>query len=205
MAAVFYLSVDRYTAVAQRYARGSSGGYSWSWEMNGVLIQSIKNCTGGATVAHIHDAERWLHTRWEQRRKERKSCLWAHYCLFSTLLVTTKKNSASGHTCTHLNVANIIVAALLVTVWEIQQVSHSEERMIEDTGRNSPVFSSDEQHALQQGHKLLPVSLLCLHVTVIRTQHQVHLMGDSTEAQTQTKNWITQLKGHQFQSKPIQN
>lgn len=137
-------------------------------------------------------------------RRERAH-LWAHYCLFSTLLVTTKKNSASGHTCTHLNVANIIVAALLVTVWEIQQVSHSEERMIEDTGRNSPVFSSDEQHALQQGHKLLPVSLLCLHVTVIRTQHQVHLMGDSTEAQTQTKNWITQLKGHQFQSKPIQN
>lgn len=68
-----------------------------------------------------------------------------------------------------------VVAALLVTVWVVQQMSHSEEGVIEDAGRNSPVLSIDQQHALQQRHKLSPVCFLCLHVTVIRTEHQVHL------------------------------
>lgn len=52
------LSVDWYVAVAQREARGGSGGYRRSWEMNGVLVESIKNCIGGSAVAHVHDAER---------------------------------------------------------------------------------------------------------------------------------------------------
>lgn len=71
---------------------------------------------------------------------------------------------------------NIVVAALLVTVWVVQQMSHREERVIEDAGGNSPVLGVDQQHALQQRHKLPPVGLLCLHVTGIRTQHQVHLV-----------------------------
>lgn len=73
-----------------------------------------------------------------------------------------------------------VVAALLVTVWVVQQMSHSEEGVIEDTGGNSPVPSINQQHALEQRHKLPPVSLLCLHVTVIRTQHQVHLIDGSS-------------------------
>lgn len=55
-------------------------------------------------------------------------------------------------------------------------MSHSEEGVTEDTGGNSPVFGIDQKHALKQRHKLPPVCLLCLHVSVIRTQHQVHLI-----------------------------
>ncbi len=62
-------------------------------------------------------------------------------------------------------------------------MSHSEEGVIEDAGGNSPVLSIDQQHAPQQRHKLPPVSLLCLHVTVIRTQHQVHLIDGGNESQ----------------------
>lgn len=72
------------------------------------------------------------------------------------------------------------IAALLVAVWVVQQVGHGEEGVIEDAGGNSPVLSVDQQHAFQQGHKLPPVSLLCLHVPGVRTQHQVHLRGGST-------------------------
>lgn len=68
------------------------------------------------------------------------------------------------------------VIFLQVTVWVVQQVSHSEKGMIEDTGWNSPVLSTDKKHALQQRHKLSPVSLLCLHITGIGTQNQVHLI-----------------------------
>lgn len=68
-----------------------------------------------------------------------------------------------------------VVVALLVTVWVVQQMSHSEEGVIENTGWNSPLLSSNQQHALQQRHKFPPVSLLCLHVTIIMTQDQVHL------------------------------
>ena len=58
MATISHLSVDWQVAVAQREARGGSGGHGRSREMNGVLIQSVKNCIGGPTVAHVHDAER---------------------------------------------------------------------------------------------------------------------------------------------------
>lgn len=68
-----------------------------------------------------------------------------------------------------------VVVALLVTVWVVQQMSHSEEGVIENAGWNSPLLSSNQQHALQQRHKLPPVSLLCLHVAIIMTQDQVHL------------------------------
>lgn len=61
-------------------------------------------------------------------------------------------------------------------------MSHSEEGVTEDSGGNNPVLSIDKQHALQQRHKLPPVCLLCLHVAVIRTQHQVHLINGSNEA-----------------------
>lgn len=59
-------------------------------------------------------------------------------------------------------------------------MSHSEEGVTEDTGGNSPVLGIDQQHALKQRHKLPPVCLLCLHVSVIRTQHQVHLTEQVT-------------------------
>ena len=72
------------------------------------------------------------------------------------------------------------LGSLLVTVWVVQQMRHSEEGVIENRGGNSPVLSIYQQHALQQGHKLPPVRLVCLHVTVVRTQHQVHLMDGST-------------------------
>lgn len=61
-------------------------------------------------------------------------------------------------------------------MWVVQQMSHGEKGVIEDAGRISPVLSTDQQHALQQRHKLSPVSLLRLHVTGIKTQNQVHLM-----------------------------
>lgn len=56
-ASVSHLGVDRDVAVAQRETGGGSGGYGRSREMNGVLIQSVKNGGGGTTVAHVHDAE----------------------------------------------------------------------------------------------------------------------------------------------------
>lgn len=36
-----------------------------------------------------------------------------------------------------------VVAALLVTVWVVQQMSHSEEGVTEDAGGNSSFLSSD--------------------------------------------------------------
>lgn len=81
-----------------------------------------------------------------------------------------------------------VVAALLVTVWVVQQMSHSEEGVTEDTGWNSPVLSSDQQHALQQRHKLSPVSLLRLHDTIIRTQHQIHLMDGGIETHRENRS-----------------
>lgn len=61
-------------------------------------------------------------------------------------------------------------------MWVVQQMSHGKKGVIEDAGRISPVLSTDQQHALQQRHKLSPVSLLRLHVTGVKTQNQVHLM-----------------------------
>lgn len=52
--------------------------------------------------------------------------------------------------------------------------------MVEDIGGDSPVLGVDQQHGLQQRHKLSPVCFLCLHVAVIRTQHQVHLTDKKT-------------------------
>lgn len=50
--------MDWYVAVTQREARGGRGGYRRSGEMNGVLVESVKNSIGGSAVAHVHDAER---------------------------------------------------------------------------------------------------------------------------------------------------
>lgn len=80
-----------------------------------------------------------------------------------------------------------VVVALLVTVWVVQQMSHGEEGVTEDAGGNNPVLGIDEQHAFQQRYKLPPVGLLCLHVTGIRTQYQVHLTdGQQRPIQIQT-------------------
>ena len=62
------LSVDWHVAVAQREARGSGGHHRRSGEMNGVLVESVKDGIGGAAVAHVHDAERRLHTGGQRRR-----------------------------------------------------------------------------------------------------------------------------------------
>lgn len=43
----------------------------------------------------------------------------------------------------------VTTGALLVTVWVVQQMSHSEEGVIEDAGGNGPVLGIDQQHALQ--------------------------------------------------------
>lgn len=64
---------------------------------------------------------------------------------------------------------------LQVTVWVVQQVSHGEEGVIEDTRRLRPVLGTDQQHALQQRHKLPPVGLLRLHIAGVQAQDQVHL------------------------------
>lgn len=57
----------------------------------------------------------------------------------------------------------------------VQQVSHGEKGVIEDAGGIGPVLGADQQHALQQGHKLSPVSLLRVRIAAIGTQKQVHL------------------------------
>lgn len=62
-------------------------------------------------------------------------------------------------------------------------MSHSKEGVTEDAGGKNPVLSINQQHAFQQRHKLPPVCLLCLHVTVIRTQHQVHLISEDRKQQ----------------------
>lgn len=84
--------------------------------------------------------------------------------------------------CKPTRFVETVVAALLVAVWVVQQMSHSEEGVTEDTGGNSSVFSCDQQHALQQRHKLPPVGLLCLHVTVIRTENRVYLTFAGSKA-----------------------
>lgn len=98
---------------------------------------------------------------------------------FKTRVCTTLDNSSTGsyyreekQTSRHVFAA----AALLVTMRVVQQVSHGEEGVIEDAGGNRPVLGGDQQHALQQRHKLPPVGLLCEHVAVIGSEHQVHLM-----------------------------
>jgi len=68
-----------------------------------------------------------------------------------------------------------VAAALLVTVRVVQQVGHGEERVAEDAGGDGPVLGVDEQHTLQQGHKLPAVGLLRLHVAAVGAQHHVHL------------------------------
>lgn len=73
-------------------------------------------------------------------------------------------------------------AALLVTVWVVQQVSHGEEGVIEHIAWNSPVLSIDQQHPPQERHKLPPVGFLGLHITVVGDEHQVHLMMMMTTA-----------------------
>lgn len=80
-----------------------------------------------------------------------------------------KKTRIVGDNKTH----PIII--LQVTVWVVQQMSHCEKGVIKDTRWIGPVLSTDQQHALQQRHKLSPVSLLCLHITGLKTQNQVHL------------------------------
>lgn len=68
-----------------------------------------------------------------------------------------------------------VTLGLLVAVGVVQHVSHGEEGVAEDIRRDRPVFGVDQEHALQQRHKLPPVSLLHVQVTGIRAQHQVHL------------------------------
>lgn len=59
--------MDWYVAVTQREAGGGSGGDGRPGEMNGVLVESVKNSVGGSAVAHVHDPERRLHTGRDQR------------------------------------------------------------------------------------------------------------------------------------------
>lgn len=68
-----------------------------------------------------------------------------------------------------------VTAHSLVTVWIVEEMSHGQEGVVEDTGRNGPVLGVDQQHAPQQRHKLPAVWALRLHVAVVRSQHQVHL------------------------------
>lgn len=147
------LSVDRDGAEAQREARGG-GGYRRPGEMNGVLVERIENCSVVAAVAHVHDAKRRLHTGGEDKK---------------THLRCTRRQTEGR--------AASLVAASLVTVREVQEMDGGEEGVIEDAAGSDPVLSVDQQHALQQRHKLPPVGLLCLHVGGIRSQHHVHLMG----------------------------
>lgn len=76
--------MDRHVAVAQDASRGG-GAHGGPWEVNGVLIQSIDNGAGGPTVAHVHDAKRWLKTAEEVKKKNLKN--------FGQFVLVIKKDS----------------------------------------------------------------------------------------------------------------
>lgn len=78
-----------------------------------------------------------------------------------------------------------------VTVWIVQEMSHCEKGVIKDTRWIGPVFSADQQHALQQRHKLSPVSLLRLHITGIKTQNEVHLMKPKQQMSGLVHLWLS--------------
>lgn len=83
-----------------------------------------------------------------------------------------------------------------MTVWVVQQMGHCEKGVIEDAGRVRPVLSADQQHALQQRHKLSPVSLLRLHIVGVKAQDQVHLMKPEQKVRLgPCVNWIVSQDG----------
>lgn len=75
----------------------------------------------------------------------------------------------------HVFARPTVVVDSLVAVWVVQQVGHGEEGVAEDVGGNGALLGGDQQHALQQRHKLPPVHLLRLRVAAVVTQDQVHL------------------------------
>lgn len=75
-------------------------------------------------------------------------------------------------------------------------MGHCEEGVVEDAGWLRPVLSADQQHALQQGHKLPPVSLLRLHIAGVKAQDQVHLMKPEQKVRPGPRvNWIVARGG----------
>lgn len=98
-----------------------------------------------------------------------------------------KTNRRSGPGNTVFFASTTVVLDSLVAVWVVQQMSHGEERVTEYAGGNGALLGGDQQHALQQRHKLPPVHLLCLHVAIVVTQDQVHLWdGESQQRQNMT-------------------
>lgn len=85
----------------------------------------------------------------------------------------------SGTSVGGLHVLTVVDS--LVAVWEVQQMSHGEEGVTEDAGRNRALLCADGQHALQQRHKLPPVHLLRLHVAVVMTQDHVNLQDGQSQ------------------------
>lgn len=65
--------------------------------------------------------------------------------------------------------------ALLVAVWKVKQVLHGHKGVAESFCGGDPLLGIDQQHLLQQAHKLPTVGLLREQVTTFQIHHQVHL------------------------------
>lgn len=65
--------------------------------------------------------------------------------------------------------------ALLVAVWKVKQVLHGHKGVAESFCGGDPLLRIDQQHLLQQAHKLPTVGLLREQVTTFQIHHQVHL------------------------------
>lgn len=72
---------------------------------------------------------------------------------------------------------------------KVQQVLHRYEGVAESFCRGDPLLRINQQHLLQQAHKLSAVRLLHQQVATFQIHHQVHLENrNSTDEQEQVKN-----------------
>lgn len=63
----------------------------------------------------------------------------------------------------------------LVAVGKVKQVLHCHKGVAESFSGGNPLFCINQQHLLQQAHKLPTVCLLREQVTTFQIHHQVHL------------------------------
>lgn len=63
----------------------------------------------------------------------------------------------------------------LVAVGEVKQVLHCHKGVAESFRGGNSLFCINQQHLLQQAHKLSPICLLSQRVTTFHIHHQVYL------------------------------
>ena len=110
----------------------------------------------GTRPANIHDVETRLNTagRGDTRGRVQAAC-----------------REVKNTTCRRI----LGTVDSLVAVGKIKQVLHCHKGVVESLGWGNPLLRVNQQHLLQQAHKLQTVCLLCQQVTTFQIHHQVHL------------------------------